>query len=249
MAERKSLTKKIRFEVFKRDSFTCQYCGSKAPDVILEIDHIEPISNGGKNELLNLLTSCFACNRGKSDRKLKDNTVLDKQRKQIEELNIRRQQLEMMLKWRDSELELKNEEQNKAIEYFSNKFSGKKLRDEWSKSLSKLVKKFGLINVLDSIDLAYDKYYQDWRSDLDNAIIIIDKIGGICYLKDKPEHLQKMSYIKGIAKNKFDLHQYQIGELMNLMNKYHEDGYCLDHLTEYIKNECTSFWSLKNLLK
>lgn len=30
MAKRKSLSKKIRFEVFKRDSFTCQYCGRKA---------------------------------------------------------------------------------------------------------------------------------------------------------------------------------------------------------------------------
>ena len=30
--EREPISKKLRFEVFKRDSFTCQYCGSKAPD-------------------------------------------------------------------------------------------------------------------------------------------------------------------------------------------------------------------------
>ena len=39
MAERKPLSKKIRFEVFKRDAFTCQYCGQMAPDVLLEVDH------------------------------------------------------------------------------------------------------------------------------------------------------------------------------------------------------------------
>ena len=45
--ERKSISKKIRFEVYKRDKFTCQYCGRKATDVILNVDHIEPISKGG----------------------------------------------------------------------------------------------------------------------------------------------------------------------------------------------------------
>jgi 5-methylcytosine-specific restriction endonuclease McrA len=44
MNKRKSISKKIRFEVFKRDSFTCQYCGSKSPDVTLVIDHIMPVA-------------------------------------------------------------------------------------------------------------------------------------------------------------------------------------------------------------
>lgn len=62
---RKGLSKKIRFEVFKRDQFTCQYCGKKAPDVILHVDHIQPVSKGGTNDLLNLITSCQDCNLGK----------------------------------------------------------------------------------------------------------------------------------------------------------------------------------------
>ena len=39
--KRKSISKKARFEVFKRDSFTCQYCGRTAPDVVLHLDHKE----------------------------------------------------------------------------------------------------------------------------------------------------------------------------------------------------------------
>lgn len=70
MTERKPLQKKLRFEVFKRDLFTCQYCGSKPPTVILEIDHIDPVKNGGTNAIENLITACFDCNRGKSDRLL-----------------------------------------------------------------------------------------------------------------------------------------------------------------------------------
>ena len=67
-----SLSKRTRFEIFKRDGFTCQYCGQRPPDVVLEVDHIDPCSNGGSDEEINLITSCFACNRGKSDKKLGD---------------------------------------------------------------------------------------------------------------------------------------------------------------------------------
>lgn len=61
---------KTRFEVFKIDGFTCQYCGRKSPEVILEADHIVPASKGGKEELGNLITSCRDCNRGKSNIRL-----------------------------------------------------------------------------------------------------------------------------------------------------------------------------------
>ena len=99
MVKRKSISKKIRFEIFKRDSFTCMYCGSKAPDVLLEIDHIDPVSKGGTNEILNLITSCRDCNSGKSNRLLSDSSTLDKKRLQLEILQERQEQIEMMFQW------------------------------------------------------------------------------------------------------------------------------------------------------
>lgn len=66
MSVRISLSKKIRFEIFKRDRFQCQYCGAHPPSVILEVDHINPVALGGENDQDNLVTACFACNRGKS---------------------------------------------------------------------------------------------------------------------------------------------------------------------------------------
>ncbi len=65
-----SLSKKLRFEVFKRDGFTCQYCGQHPPNITLECDHVDPKSNGGKDTVHNLIASCFDCNRGKSNHKL-----------------------------------------------------------------------------------------------------------------------------------------------------------------------------------
>lgn len=66
----RSLSKSVRFEVFKRDGFVCQYCGNHPPKVVLEVDHIIAVANGGDNDITNLVTACFDCNRGKSARPL-----------------------------------------------------------------------------------------------------------------------------------------------------------------------------------
>lgn len=66
MTARKPLSKRLRFEIFKRDGFACQYCGAHPPAVILEVDHIVAVANGGDDDPDNLITSCFDCNRGKA---------------------------------------------------------------------------------------------------------------------------------------------------------------------------------------
>ena len=100
MAERrKAIPKKVRFEVFKRDKFTCTYCGRKAPDVVLEVDHIIPVAEGGKNDIMNLTTSCRDCNRGKGKRTLSDDSAIERQRVALEDAQDRREQMEMMLQW------------------------------------------------------------------------------------------------------------------------------------------------------
>ena len=58
----------LRFRVFERDDFKCQYCGRSRDDgVTLEVDHVIPRSKGGANVIDNLVTACFDCNRGKRD--------------------------------------------------------------------------------------------------------------------------------------------------------------------------------------
>ena len=70
MTARQSLSKSTRFEVFKRDAFTCQYCGRHPPAVVLEVDHVIAVSAGGSSDDHNLITSCFDCNRGKGAKAL-----------------------------------------------------------------------------------------------------------------------------------------------------------------------------------
>ena len=70
MADRKPMSKRLRFEVFKRDRFACVYCGAHPPGVLLEVDHVHPVAEGGQDELDNLVTACQPCNAGKGARLL-----------------------------------------------------------------------------------------------------------------------------------------------------------------------------------
>jgi len=56
-------------EIFERDDYTCQYCGSKRD---LSIDHKKAIANGGSNTKSNLLVACITCNALKSDMSVKE---------------------------------------------------------------------------------------------------------------------------------------------------------------------------------
>lgn len=158
MAIRKALSKKTRFEVFKRDSFTCQYCGRKAPEIILHLDHIKPVSKGGDNSILNLLTSCLDCNSGKSNRTLNDKSVIEKQHQQLEELNNRREQLEMLLKWRDSLNDFTEDQVDKIVIYLEANIPGYTITDGFKLSVKSWIKKYPLESIFDSIDESASRY-------------------------------------------------------------------------------------------
>jgi 5-methylcytosine-specific restriction endonuclease McrA len=57
-------------EIFRRDNFTCQYCGKTTS--ILTIDHVLPRHLGGKHEWTNVVAACSSCNHLKGGRKLSE---------------------------------------------------------------------------------------------------------------------------------------------------------------------------------
>jgi len=57
-----------RREVFKRDNYTCQYCGRKTKN--LTLDHVVPRRLGGAHDWTNVVSACRACNRKKGGRTL-----------------------------------------------------------------------------------------------------------------------------------------------------------------------------------
>lgn len=66
MSQRRSLSKKLRFQILERDNFACRYCGRGAPEYRLAVDHVMPVALGGSNHPSNLVAACAACNHGKA---------------------------------------------------------------------------------------------------------------------------------------------------------------------------------------
>ncbi len=67
--ERGEISDSLRYDILNRDDFTCVICGASARlGVRLHVDHIIPVSKGGKSDPSNLRTLCERCNMGKSDK-------------------------------------------------------------------------------------------------------------------------------------------------------------------------------------
>jgi len=58
----------LRTELFERDSWRCQYCGERVRSNTATLDHIVPVSKGGRDDPENLATTCLMCNSIKSGR-------------------------------------------------------------------------------------------------------------------------------------------------------------------------------------
>ena len=208
MAKRKALSKKIRFEVFKRDKFTCNYCG-RSPvidDVVLEVDHIVPVKEGGNNHMLNLLTSCFDCNRGKAANKIDDNKVVAQQKKQLDLEQDKKEQMELVFQWHKDCQGIDDEKNKRVFEYVNNLLITRSINATGEANLIKLTKKFQLKDVLKAIDISADSYFrydEDHNLTMESASLFIDKIGGILFNMNRSAVDNKSSYIKGICRNRF----------------------------------------------
>ena len=173
--KRKSISQKIRFEIFKRDKFTCQYCGEEAPKVILNIDHINPVKNGGDNNITNLITSCFDCNSGKRARLLNDDHIIKKQKKSLDELQERRNQIEMMHDWKQGNSNLDDLEVSKIENYIKSSWNFE-LTQDGKIAMKGHIKKNGASYVYKAIDLTCSQYF-----DKHGFEYAINKLGGVLY--------------------------------------------------------------------
>ena len=230
MGKRKAISKKTRFEVFKRDKFTCQYCGRTIPDVVVHIDHIKPVSKGGTNDIMNLITSCSECNLGKGARELSDDSVIKKQQKQLKLLADKNEQLEMMLKWRD-ELQAYSEKELNAVNQRITNLTNWELSDYGRQKVKRLVKEFTIQVVLDAVDIAFEKYYDGTENSWQVAF---DKIGGICFNRTRKDSdlAYYYNYLRKACRERF----YYVNE--NTLKRLVKD---------YIRSD-TAFEEIKDIL-
>lgn len=171
-----AISKKLRFEVFKRDLFKCQYCGSVPPLVVLEVDHIVPVSKKGTDDIDNLVTSCFDCNRGKSNRELSamPQTTAEKTAQMVEkeeQYKEYRKALNKIKKRQEKEIE-------SVAEIYTTYFPDFVLTDRFKNgSVRMFIKMLGVERVEQSMHTACTKMYDDNKA--------IKYFCGICWRKIK----------------------------------------------------------------
>lgn len=250
--KRKTISQMTRFEVFKRDSFTCQYCGEKAPDVVLEVDHIKPVAGGGDNEIMNLVTSCKGCNAGKGARELSDNQVIEKQRQQLEELNERRQQLEMLLQWKEGLSSLRDIEVQKLEEIFVKRV-GITITDAGKQELKKAVKRFGMEEVLEAMDTSFTQYLVEanpkegasryTRESAEKAFNYISRICACRQRETEDPSWKDAYYVRGILRNRLSYINHQ--EAVDIVRQAIETGVKAEDIKS-IARYCSSWTNFKN---
>lgn len=155
-AKRKSMSKKLRFDVFKRDGFACQYCGAHPPQAILEPDHIKPVADGGTNDIDNLVTACFSCNRGKGARSLENvPQSLASKAAMVAESEAQLKGFQEVMEARRDRIE---EELWRVAEVLDPGSSDKGMSRDWTASIRKFNEKLGVHAVLEAADVARSKF-------------------------------------------------------------------------------------------
>lgn len=207
-ADRKSISKSLRFEVFKRDSFKCCYCGAEAPKAVLHVDHIEAVANGGTNDITNLVTACADCNLGKSDKPLSENAAVAKSRAQLDELQERSEQLELIMQWRKGLRGLADDRVNKLAEYWNAYIRGHHLNDVGNRALAKLLRLYSIDDICAAMDAAanqYLKFDQSGYPTSESCNLAFNRVGGICRMNRAAEEnpdIPQLFYIRGILRNR-----------------------------------------------
>jgi hypothetical protein len=172
-----AISKKIRFEVFKRDGFACVYCGRTPPNVLLEADHINPKSIGGEDDINNLATSCFDCNRGKKaiplstiPQQISENTeILQEKELQFSEYN-------KILK----KIKTRTNKSIRNIEIiFQGFFPDSKFSPNFKISIKTFLKSLSEKDIIESMEMACD------RKQRDGYTATLKYFCGICWHKIK----------------------------------------------------------------
>lgn len=151
-----SISKKKRFEVFKRDGFVCQYCGSSPPAVILECDHIDPKSNGGSDDIDNLICACFDCNRGKSSGLLSD--IPESVSLRIERAQEKEEQLKQLQKLKRQVEKQKNKAVDSLERIFQTQYPNKEFTQAFRVSVkSKFLANLDTFDVSEAMEIAVNR--------------------------------------------------------------------------------------------
>lgn len=158
-----SVSTRTRFEVFKRDGFTCQYC-RRTPDedgVKLHVDHVIPRKEGGGDEIENLVTACQDCNFGKAAKMLGDRAPVANIDDQLEAMRVKRSKLEEYEAEKRREKELRENDYRTVWNYWFQTWNVDSLENwhvPWENVLRGYIKSIGVEEIKDAMDITAAKF-------------------------------------------------------------------------------------------
>jgi hypothetical protein len=195
------------------------------------------VAVGGKNEILNLATSYVSCNQGKGVRELSDDSIVERQRRQIEELQERREQLEMMLEWRNSLADLEDKTIN-HISDFIGRFSDFVPNDKGRSDIKRWLRRFSFDEIIAAVNEAFAIYYIPYDHEglkgeaWNKAFSKIPAIAAIKRQELTKPYMRELFYIKGIARRRFRMKRYDV---VHLLEEAHLAGATLESLSDFTK--------------
>ncbi len=228
-----SVKTSIRFKVFERDNFTCQYCGRKPPEVILHCDHIHPKSKGGMDDEINLITSCKDCNLGKRDKILKNPKRLDV-KLEIDNLKEAESQIKQYYKYlkKLADYQKDNPIVDLICDTWNEQSDNYQLTDVGKKDIKKMLKNNTAEDIIESIKIAW----------LNNNINTDKKWVYMCgvlrQLKLKRDNPEKAKEIEN--KNKL---------YFNLINYWKNQGRGTGYIKEYMLRRWIDIYSESEIKK
>lgn len=154
MSNRKPIGKGLRFSVFSRDRFSCRYCGASSDTVQLVVDHVTPVCQGGTNDPENLVTSCVACNAGKSGK-----TPTQAAPNETDRLRLAQEMREQQEAFERVRLSIaaREETRQSLCDYFCDATGQKSINKQSLGVLASFVEQHGVEPVLNWIDIAANK--------------------------------------------------------------------------------------------
>lgn len=153
--ERKPIPRKLRFEIFRRDAFTCRYCGRRPPEVILEIDHIVPVVEGGLSELPNLITACRECNGGKGARLIQEAPCRDDVAQELPDLSEKREQVRAFYQYQQELSEISELNVQLVVDHFAK--YGLEILSRGRASIGTFLKSLSPSELIEAVDIAFSR--------------------------------------------------------------------------------------------
>ena len=176
--EREQIKPKLRFQVFERDGFTCQYCGRtpEQDEVVLNVDHTISVKNGGTNDIENLVTSCWDCNIGKGARSILKRTKTESDlQEELDLTHERLKQIKALNKKRQSIKKVKHAISVTETQW-ARDITDESFDERCYSEIQKLSSKYTKEVLTESLEIAYNKHI---RNNFDSMPKFVAYVGGV----------------------------------------------------------------------